>query len=272
MTDYGSLKDNIAKTLEKLAANNQLNNYLSHIDYGRLLNPTQWDMDQHVVAIITALYMAMLVEEQRNIATTIKTIAEQQRDISKKINESVDESTVLTKTIKKLTWAMLLLTGLAVLAAIASIVIAVIALNRPYIERGDIKRQCPARMEINSYGAPSAFFLLTYNCLFCSIDGVFPFRQTVHNAIDDAGSCSFQENAPKNAKGLKARLISRADDGSGLQPCDVWRNREPGALPQATMVRAVGAEMTCGRDSRFGKTTPESNQTWARAGNSGRPL
>ena len=55
-----------------------------------------------------------------------------------------------------------------------------------------------------------------------------------------------QENAPKNAKGLKARPISRADDESGLQPSDVSRNREPGALPQATMIRAVGAEMTCG--------------------------
>ena len=54
-----------------------------------------------------------------------------------------------------------------------------------------------------------------------------------------------QENAPKHAKGLKARPISRADDESGLQPSDVSPNREPGALPQATMVRAVGAEMTC---------------------------
>jgi len=51
-----------------------------------------------------------------------------------------------------------------------------------------------------------------------------------------------QENAPHNAKGLKAR----PKDGSGLQPSDSSVNREPGALPQAGMGCAVGAQFTCG--------------------------
>jgi len=72
-----------------------------------------------------------IAESQTQIAQQQTAIAEQQRDISKDIHKSVDESTVLTKTIKTLTWAMLILTGVAVIAAIASIVIAVIALNRP---------------------------------------------------------------------------------------------------------------------------------------------
>ena len=52
-----------------------------------------------------------------------------------------------------------------------------------------------------------------------------------------------QDNPPQNGKGLKARPISRADDGSGLQPSNM-SEREPGALPQAGMGRAVGAQTT----------------------------
>jgi len=40
----------------------------------------------------------------------------------------------------------------------------------------------------------------------------------------------------KNNQGLKARLISRADDASGLQPSGKLGDREPGALPQAADV------------------------------------
>jgi hypothetical protein len=55
-----------------------------------------------------------------------------------------------------------------------------------------------------------------------------------------------QENTPQNGKGLKARSISRADDGSGLQPSGVSGNREPGALPQAGIGCAVGAPFSTG--------------------------
>ncbi len=54
-----------------------------------------------------------------------------------------------------------------------------------------------------------------------------------------------QENVAQHAKGLKARPISHADDGSGLQPSDI-SEREPGALPQAGMGCAVGAQFTTG--------------------------
>ena len=54
-----------------------------------------------------------------------------------------------------------------------------------------------------------------------------------------------QENVAQHAKGLKARPISHADDGSGLQPSDI-SEREPGALPQAGMGCAVGAQFTIG--------------------------
>ena len=54
-----------------------------------------------------------------------------------------------------------------------------------------------------------------------------------------------QENVAQHAKGLKARPISHADDGSGLQPSDI-SEREPGALPQAGMSCAVGAQFTIG--------------------------
>jgi restriction endonuclease S subunit len=50
-----------------------------------------------------------------------------------------------------------------------------------------------------------------------------------------------QENAPQDVKGLKARLISRADDGSGFQPSNPLAHQKPGALPQAGMDCAVGA-------------------------------
>lgn len=55
-----------------------------------------------------------------------------------------------------------------------------------------------------------------------------------------------QENAPQDGKGLKARPISRADDGTGLQPSDSLVIREPGAMPQADMGCAVGAPFTTG--------------------------
>ena len=54
-----------------------------------------------------------------------------------------------------------------------------------------------------------------------------------------------QENVAQHAKGLKARPISHADDGSGLQPSDI-SERESGALPQAGMSCAVGAQFTIG--------------------------
>ena len=54
-----------------------------------------------------------------------------------------------------------------------------------------------------------------------------------------------QENVAQHAKGLKARPISHADDGSGLQPSDI-SEREPRALPQAGMGCAVGAQFTIG--------------------------
>ena len=55
-----------------------------------------------------------------------------------------------------------------------------------------------------------------------------------------------QENVPHNAKGLKARPMFRDDDGSGLQPSTVLVVREPGALPQAGMGCAFGAQFTTG--------------------------
>jgi len=68
-----------------------------------------------------------VAESQTQIAQQQTAIAEQQRDISKDIHESADETTVLTrevrdltKTIQRLTLAMLALTAVAVLAAIAA--------------------------------------------------------------------------------------------------------------------------------------------------------
>ena len=55
-----------------------------------------------------------------------------------------------------------------------------------------------------------------------------------------------QENVPHNAKGLKARPMFRDDNGSGLQPSGVSVDREPGALPQAGMGCAFGAQFTTG--------------------------
>jgi len=52
-----------------------------------------------------------------------------------------------------------------------------------------------------------------------------------------------QENVPKKVKGLKARLISSAD-GAGLQPSDSLGNHKPGAVPQAGMECAFGAQFT----------------------------
>jgi type I restriction enzyme M protein len=50
----------------------------------------------------------------------------------------------------------------------------------------------------------------------------------------------------ENIQGLKARPNRASADGTGLQPSKNFTNPEPGAMPQAGMERAVGAEFTCG--------------------------
>ncbi len=55
-----------------------------------------------------------------------------------------------------------------------------------------------------------------------------------------------QENVPHNGKGLKARLITRTADESGLQLSNIPGNCEPGAMPQAGMDGTFGAAFTTG--------------------------
>jgi type I restriction-modification system DNA methylase subunit len=57
-----------------------------------------------------------------------------------------------------------------------------------------------------------------------------------------------QEDAIHHGKGLKARPISRAAHGSGLQPSDSLLKHEPGALPQAGMDSALGAQASATDD------------------------
>ena len=48
-----------------------------------------------------------------------------------------------------------------------------------------------------------------------------------------------QENAPQDGKGLKARPISRADDGTGLQPSGILRLRDLGRCPRLVWNRPL---------------------------------
>jgi len=73
-----------------------------------------------------------------------------------------------------------------------------------------------------------------------------PMGSSAKGAAPSQPGATPQENAPQNGKGLKAHSISRADDGSGLQPSGMSGNREPGALPQAGMECAFGAQFTTG--------------------------
>ncbi len=50
----------------------------------------------------------------------------------------------------------------------------------------------------------------------------------------------------ENIQGLKARPNRASADGAGLQPSKHFTDPRPGAMPQAGMERAVGAEFTCG--------------------------
>ena len=80
---------------------------------------------------LCSLYMTKeqvsLAESQKLLAEQQTKIAERQEEIARGIKTSVDDSTdvakevrELTVTIKRLTWAMLILTSVAVVAAIAS--------------------------------------------------------------------------------------------------------------------------------------------------------
>jgi len=71
--------------------------------------------------------MHVLAQQQKQLAEQQTKIAERQEEIARGIKTSVDESTAIAKevreltvTIKRLTWAMLVLTCIAVIAAIAS--------------------------------------------------------------------------------------------------------------------------------------------------------
>jgi len=74
-----------------------------------------------------------------------------------------------------------------------------------------------------------------------------------------------EENAPHNEKGLKARPISRGD-GSGLQPSDALVTREPGAMPQAGMGCAVGAQDSADDSADFRVKDPTHTSPGQRPG------
>ena len=51
---------------------------------------------------------------------------------------------------------------------------------------------------------------------------------------------------PSSHQGLKVRPSRASADGAGLQPSNHFTDPEPGAMPQADIEHAVGAEFTCG--------------------------
>ncbi len=79
------------------------------------------------------------------------------------------------------------------------------------------------------------------------------FLQAIRSGVFRAnGPASSQPGASpqvtdvENIQGLKARPNRASADGSGLQPSNHFTDPGPGAMPQAGMEHAVGAEFTCG--------------------------
>ena len=121
--------------------------------------------------------------------------------------------------------------------------------QRREIDKNDLPQ---AKMEINSYLESLQTAENRAKGPSLSQPGATPQDPDTHKPKSANGAktsqpgATPQEPVAKHGRGLKARPISRAGDGSGLQPSEMTGNNEPGALPQAGIKRAFGAQLTLG--------------------------